>query len=129
MPPSNVAPSAVLRPKEVRILRERCCAAYPCPVYDSRWAVFGGAKINSGESRSISVKDRRRINPDDGAVDLADFVPAGSRAVAYDLTVTETVNAGFLAATPGDATTYAASTINGSQTNQNLANGTVVQLD
>ena len=101
----------------------------PGRVYDSRWAVFGAAKINGGENRAISVKDRRRISPDDGAVDLVDFVPAGARAIAYNLTITETVNAGFLAATPGDATTFAASTINWSQTGQNLANGTVVTLD
>jgi hypothetical protein len=101
----------------------------PGRVYDSRWAVFGGAKINAGENRTISVKDRRRINPDDGAVDLVDFVPAGAGAIAYNLTITETVNAGFLATTPGDAATYAASTINWSQTGQNLANGTVVTID
>lgn len=101
----------------------------PGRVYDSRWAVFGGAKINAGENRAISVKDRRRITPNDGTIDLPDFVPAGARAIAYNLTITATVNAGFLAATPGDATTFAASVINWSQTGQTLANGTVVTLD
>jgi hypothetical protein len=101
----------------------------PGRVYDSRWAVFGATKIAGGENRTISVKDRRRISPDDGVVDLVDFVPAAARAIAYNLTVTETVNAGFLAVTPGDATTFGASTINWASTGLNLANGTIVQLD
>jgi hypothetical protein len=101
----------------------------PGRVYDSRWAVFGGAKIVGGQNRAISVRDRRRISPDDGVVDLVDLVPATARAIAYNITITETVDAGFLAVTPGDATSFGASTINWSQTGQNLANGTVVMVD
>jgi hypothetical protein len=101
----------------------------PGRVYDSRWVVFGSAKIASGENRTISVKDRRRISPDDGTVDLADFVPVGAKAIAYNLTVADTVGGGFLATTPGDAATFGTSTINWTLTGTNLANGTVVSLD
>lgn len=101
----------------------------PGRVYDSRWAVFGSAKILAGENRQISIKDRRRISPDDGAVDLVDFVPAGAKAIAYNLTATDTVGVGFLAATPGDATTFATSAINWASAGLSIANGSVVSVD
>ena len=101
----------------------------PGRVFDSRWPILGGAKILSGENRQISVKDRRRINPDDGAVNLVDFVPAGARAVAFNITATDTVGGGFLATTPGDATAFGASTINWSQPGLSMANAAVVNLD
>jgi hypothetical protein len=101
----------------------------PGRVYDSRWPVFGNAKILLGQNRVVSVKDRRRILPDDGAVDLADFVPVGARAIAYNLTVTDTTGGGYLSVTPGDAATFSASTINWAGSGQSLANGTVGTLD
>jgi hypothetical protein len=101
----------------------------PGRVYDSRWPIFGGAKILSGEDRVIAVRDRRRIAPDDGVIDLADFVPAGAAAIALNLTVTDTLNGGFLSVTPGTATSFGAASINWSATNQILNNGTVAAID
>lgn len=101
----------------------------PGRVYDSRWPTFGASRIATGENRTIDVKHRRRIAPDDGAVDLLDFVPAPALAIAYNITVTSTEDGGYLAVAPGDAATFAASTINWSQTGQSLANGTSGLLD
>lgn len=101
----------------------------PGRVYDSRWAIFGAAPISSGQSRVVSVKDRRRLSPDDGAVDVADFVPSGASAIAYNVTVTQTQARGYLFAGPGDAAAISSSTINWSQDGLSLANGSTVSLD
>jgi hypothetical protein len=98
-------------------------------VYDSRWTIFGGTKIRSGEDRVISTRDQRRISPDDGAVVLADLVPSGAAAIALNLSITDTVGGGFLSVAPGDASTFASASINWSESNQILNNGTVAKVD
>jgi|JI10StandDraft_1071094.scaffolds.fasta_scaffold119852_3 hypothetical protein len=100
----------------------------PFRVYDSRLdPAFANSRLASGESRLISVADARRL--DTGAVTTAGAVPDGATAIAYNLTVVDTVGAGFLAVTPGGATSYGASAINWSATGQALANGQLVKLD
>jgi hypothetical protein len=98
----------------------------PFRVYDSRWPGFPG-KIQANESRTISVKDARNLNT--GAVVTVDAVPPGVTAVSYNLTITGTVDHGFLSITPGGASGFSASAINWSATNQDLANGGNVNLN
>ena len=82
----------------------------PIRAYDSRNT--GGA-LSKDQSRVVDVK-------------VAGY-PAGTVAIAYNVTVTDTVGAGWLAVTPGDATgTPTASTINWDSPNATLANGYVV---
>lgn len=99
----------------------------PTRVYDSRAAAPSPGVISGGASRVVSVSDAR---PDfTGAVATAGVVPAGASAIAYNLTVADTVGAGFLSVNEGDATGFTASSINWSATGQLLANGLVVKLD
>jgi hypothetical protein len=97
----------------------------PVRAYDSRWA--GNSRIASGTNRVISVADGHDITT--GLVNAAGVVPAGSTAVAYNLTVTGTQTSGFLTIAPGTATGITASSINWSGDGQNLANGAIVALD
>jgi len=99
----------------------------PTRVYDSRLAAPDPGKVATGESRTFSVASGRDL--DTGAVTELDFVPAGTLAVAYNLTVTETEGAGFLAITPGTSTAFKASTINWSTGGQIVANAGMVPVD
>ena len=82
----------------------------PVRAYDSRNT--GGA-LAKDQSRVVDVK-------------VAGY-PAGTVAIAYNVTVTDTLGAGWLAVTPGDATgAPTASTINWDSPNATLANGYVV---
>ncbi|MFK7916526.1 MAG: hypothetical protein AB8G14_00495 [Ilumatobacter sp.] len=96
----------------------------PFRVYDSRNA--DGA-LASGESRSVSVKDQ--VDVSDGSVVKVDSVPAGTSAIAFNITVTGTSGRGFLAVTPATATEFSASTINWGSTGDVLANSTFTTLD
>ena len=99
----------------------------PTRVYDSRQAQPQFGPLGAGQSRVISVADGR--DPNGGAVTDADIVPDGATAIAYNLTVTDTVGAGFLSVTPGDAATFKASTINWASSGLVLANAGLVKLD
>ena len=99
----------------------------PTRVYDSRLPLPDPGKLAAGDDRVFSVADGRDL--DTGAVTAADLVPAGTLAIAYNLTVTETEGAGFLAVTPGDASEFKASTINWSGNDQNVANAGIVPID
>ena len=89
----------------------------PTRVFDSRLA---DGRIASGGDLVVSVKDGHDLTT--GAVTVADLVPAGATAIAFNLVAAATAAAGFIAITPGDAATFAASTINwGSPTT--VANG------
>lgn len=102
-------------------------AITPTRVYDSRAAAPSPGAIAGGASRVVSVSDAR---PDaTGAVTTAGIVPPGASAIAYNITVADTVGAGFLSVNEGDATGFTASSINWSATGQLLANGLVVKLD
>jgi len=97
----------------------------PVRVFDSRFSRFGGP-IKSGHPRLINVKDG--INPGTGAVDAVGAIPQGARAIAYNLTVTGTVNAGYVDVLPGASTTVTGSSINWTGSNVTIANGGVVSL-
>ena len=99
----------------------------PGRVYDSRSAAPTPGQLASGANRTVSVADRRDTG--NGAVAQANFVPAGATAVSANVTVTDTVGAGFLAVNPGGNTTVNASAINWSGNNQNLANGLTLTLN
>lgn len=99
----------------------------PKRVYDSRQNMAPDANgvLATGSNRTISVANGRDAN---GVVDAPNLVPAHAVAIAYTLTVADTVGSGFLAVNPGGTTTVSASTINWSSAGQALANSTIVSL-
>lgn len=99
----------------------------PGRVYDSREALPSPGALSGGQSRTISVADRRATSG--GAVTLADFVPAGATAVAANVTVVSVAGGGFLACNPGGITEVTASTINWSAPDQAIANGVILALN
>jgi hypothetical protein len=98
----------------------------PTRVYDSRLPGFGGP-INDAEMRQLSVANG--IDLGTGAVTVANVVPVGATAIQFTFTIDAATNNGFLAVTPGDSTTFKASTINWSPTTPNIATGSLVKLD
>ncbi len=102
-------------------------ALTPTRVYDSRQALPQPGALNSGQSRTISVKDARAVNG--GAITVTDAVPAGATAVAANITIAGTSGGGYLAVNPGGNTVISASTINWSSTGQVLANGVILTLN
>ncbi len=96
----------------------------PFRVYDSR---FVGGPLSLGSTRAVSV--RHSIDIETGDRLVTDAVPAGATAVTFNLTVFSTVGAGFVAATPGDATTFGTASVNWSGPNQTVGNATLVNLD
>ncbi len=83
--------------------------------------------MTDGESRTISIKDGRVLSS--ASVDVVDLVPAGVRAVAFNLTVVNTGQVGYLSVTPGDATGFTAASINWQGANSILNNGTMSTVD
>jgi hypothetical protein len=100
-------------------------AITPVRVYDTRFFQFGGA-IGTGTHRTINVKDA--LDPITGAVTLTDAIPVGARAVSFNVTVTHTLGAGYLALIPGADTTVTASTLNWTGPGQTVANGGLISL-
>lgn len=96
----------------------------PARVHDSR--VVGGP-ISSGQHRLISVANG--FDTTTGLLNAPNVVPVGATAIAFNLTITGTVQRGFLTAAPGTATSITASSINWSGDNLEIANGLIVQLD
>jgi hypothetical protein len=99
-------------------------ATDPRRVHDSRLA---GGPLAHGQSSVVSVANA--INPWTGTVTVPDFVPPGATAIAYNLTVTNTVGSGYVQIAPGDAGGVTASSINWTASGQTIANGLVVRLD
>ena len=64
-----------------------------------------------------------------GEVTVPDLVLEGATAIACNITVTDTVGAGFAVVNPGDNASVAASTINWSHSDQTMANGIIVGID
>ena len=102
-------------------------AIAPVRVYDSRRPVPLPGKIGVGQSRVVDVSDGR--SGASGAVIAPDAVPEHARAVAYNLTIVDTVARGFLSVAPGDAVSSETSSINWSASNLVLANAGIVKLD
>jgi hypothetical protein len=98
----------------------------PHRVYDSRFTSPTGA-LAGGQQRVVSVANGYADNS--ATVNLADVIPAGARAVAYNLAVVGTLGSGYLSVNPGDATSPAGASINWFGPNQILANGQVGLLD
>ena len=97
----------------------------PSRVYDSRKPTAN--PITSGGTRLVSVADKIDAT---GTIVTPDIVPAGATAIAYNLTIVNTVGTnGYLAVNPGGNTTVSASSINWSAPNLTLANGSVVTLN
>jgi len=99
-------------------------------VYDSRWSpapsgVTVGA-LTSPNNRVVSVANGRSLSS--GAITASNLVPTAATAVAYNLTAVPTAPNGFLAITPGNASTYTASAINWSGLTGPVANGGIAKL-
>jgi hypothetical protein len=102
-------------------------AVTPFRVYDSREPLPLPGRIATGQSRTISVRDRRAILG--GVVVLADAVPAGTLAVTANVTVVDTVLSGYLTVNPGGDTAINSATVNWSATDQILNNGVNVTIN
>jgi hypothetical protein len=99
----------------------------PARVYDSRVAQPSPGKLSSGSNRTVRVADGRSIET--GAITVRDLLPVGATAIAYNFTVTNTVDSGFLTMNPGGVTTVTSSAITWSATGQILTTGSVVAVD
>lgn len=99
----------------------------PVRVYDSRKPLPSPGKLTSGSSRLIAVADARNLST--GTVVDEDVVPLGATGIAFNLTVTDTSNSGFLSIAPGSITSATASIINWSSTDVTLANASVIGVD
>jgi hypothetical protein len=88
----------------------------PARVYDSR---LSGGRINGGTTRAISVA----LATGGGTV-----VPPTASAILYNLTITDTLGAGFLALFPFGTTWPGNSSINWSANGQTVANAGNVTL-
>lgn len=97
----------------------------PARVYDSRLPAFGPSRLAPNTSRVISVADGR-----DGAgnINVANVVPAGATAVAFNITAASPTGPNYLAVTAGDAVGFTTSTIN-FPGGFDAANGSTVRLD
>ncbi|MFK8025083.1 MAG: hypothetical protein AB8G26_14075 [Ilumatobacter sp.] len=95
----------------------------PKRAYDSR---FSDGPLGGGFSRTVAVTNS--IDVGTGA-NTGPLVPAGATAVFFNITVTQTTSGGFLAAAPGDATGFEASSVNWTASGQTVANGTLSSLD
>ena len=98
----------------------------PTRVYDSRSPTPAPGPLAGGLNRLVSVADGRDLIS--GAVSTADVVPIGTTAIACNVTVSNTVGAGFLTVNPGGNVVIAASTINWFGPGQILANGVIVTI-
>jgi hypothetical protein len=97
----------------------------PVRVFDSRCAGMGGRMV-TGAPRTINVKDA--INPFTCTVATLNAIPQGARAISFNITVTGTINAGYVTVLPGTSTTLTASTINWISSGAMLANGGIISL-
>lgn len=90
----------------------------PKRVYDSR----AGARIALDETRVISVATGTDGSPN--------VIPPGARAIAYNITITDTVTGfGYLTVVPGGAPTGGPSSVNWDKVSATIANGLQVGLD
>ncbi|MCU1364612.1 MAG: hypothetical protein JWN39_251 [Ilumatobacteraceae bacterium] len=101
-------------------------AIAPIRAYDSRAPLPAAAILSAGASRVVPIADGRDIVT--GVVTAANAVPVGATAITFNLTIANTTANGFLAVTAGDATAYAASTINWTAAKTTIANGGVIPV-
>lgn len=103
----------------------------PARVYDSRHDLtYMGPPnhpISTGQTRTISVAHKVDAT---GSITVLDYVPAGATAIAYNLTVVNTVGTnGWLAVNPGGIGTVSASAINWSSAGLTTANASLVSVN
>ena len=97
----------------------------PVRVYDSRKDVARG-KIALGQTRQVSVAHELPA-PDGGG--RQNVVPIGARAIAYNLTITDTeTNFGYLQVIPAGQSNFGASSINWDKAATTIANGLIVGI-
>lgn len=100
----------------------------PARVYDSRLNMVPDANgpLATNSNRTVSIANARDTTT--GSI-LGALVPSNATAIAYTLTVANTVGSGFVAVNPGGVTAVSASTINWSASGSLLANTGVVKID
>ena len=100
----------------------------PTRVFDSRRSTPDNGRIlTSAEPRVIGVGFARYL---DTGAPISRLLPDGTRAIAANVTITDTSSArGFVALTPGDAADYQASAINWSSAGATIANGLILTAD
>ena len=99
----------------------------PTRVYDSRLPQPDAGRIlQAGTERTFGIGQSRDITT--GAV-TGQLLPAGTRGVAVNVTITGTTGSGFVALTPGVAGSFSASAINWSAPSQTIANGLNLTAD
>jgi hypothetical protein len=83
----------------------------PTRVYDSRLDTRSGlaGRLQTGTNRVVPVRQARDVVT---YATGAEIVPAGARAISFNVAVVDTVNRGFLYVAPSTATAVAAATIN-----------------
>lgn len=94
----------------------------PCRMVDTRNpdGPFGGPKLAAGGTRNLSLV------PSGG--DCGDTLPAGVTALAINMTITGTENAGFLTVWPGGQAQPNSSVINWSSSGTTIANAIIVPV-
>ncbi|MEQ1702939.1 MAG: hypothetical protein ABMA25_22765, partial [Ilumatobacteraceae bacterium] len=98
----------------------------PARVYDSRKPA-PASPLATGANRLVTIANKIDAN---GAIAFANIVPSFATAIAYNLTVVNTVGTnGYLAVNPGGITAVSASAINWNASGQTLANASVVQIN
>jgi CHRD domain len=96
--------------------------ATPLRAYDSR---VGTGPLKANETRTISLQTGKAL----GATTAELAVPPGATGAIVNITVTETVNGGYVKLYSAAIGEPATSTINWSQSNENLAVNTSVAVD
>ena len=100
----------------------------PGRLYDSRVAAPGPiARLFTGQTRLVNVAARRDLAS--GAGIENNYVPAGASAIACNVTVVDTIGAGFLSINPGGVTEVRAATVNWFGSGQILNNGVTLTLN
>jgi hypothetical protein len=102
-------------------------AISPQRAYDSRQAAYAVSGVMApNTNRVISVADGHGEN---GAVTLANAVPAGATAVQINLTAANMTAPNFLQVAAGNVTTVTASVLNWGPGDIQIANAVTVPLD
>ena len=99
----------------------------PSRIYDSRAPKPFRGRLATGEIRLLSVAVTRDLAS--GEITQDNFVPAGATAISCNVTVVNTVGAGFITLNPGGNNVVSAASVNWSETGQILNNGIVIAIN
>jgi hypothetical protein len=105
------------------------CPITPVRVYDSRWGTVPGLTTGALTNTTVRAIPTANGRNNTGAITTPDAIPAGARALTVNLTITGTINTGYIALVPGNQQTTTTSSINWTATGQTAANGLTVPLD